>query len=73
MKRKIEGVSRDDLYVFKDNKKTSRVIEVRDRSNVSCDGKHGGDVAHPLVYLKFGDDEDSVQCGYCDTVFKVVR
>lgn len=34
---------------------------------VSCDGG-GGALGHPMVWYAF-DDQQSVECGYCDRVF----
>lgn len=48
--------------------KPPEIIEVaEDTDGVSCDGG-GGALGHPKVWYVF-DDENRVECGYCDRVF----
>ncbi len=48
--------------------KPPEIIEVdADTDEVSCDGG-GGALGHPKVWYVF-DDENTVECGYCDREF----
>ena len=44
------------------------IIKVeKDVDQVACDGG-GGTLGHPIVWYSF-DDQDIVECGYCDRMF----
>ena len=42
------------------------IIVGDDTDEISCDG--GGALGHPIVWYAF-DDQDQVECGYCDRLF----
>ena len=49
--------------------KNPEIIKVpKDTDQVACDGGHPA-LGHPVTYYKF-DNENFVECGYCDRRFE---